>query len=256
MRIRANGRTCLALVQVEAGLVSLAHVHQEADGSFMYLYQLRRLRAGEETCLLREPLPLACGDVRPVPHAGASRHGFHQRACYLALPELRARSRELHHRRACVEVRHHARQPVGLRVYEAAGICPAARKEHAPPFHGLRHAPPHEGCVRHRVRREAEHSHAYLRSGRPAPVAETGPLRVADGNRLADAWRSGHIPYCTREYPRMVMDGRALAAMIKRYTIYGRHTGYFPGWGGIIAQTHRACKWPTWRRRKISQIPH
>ena len=117
---RRDGRAVLLLIEEEAGLLAVLHVHAEDDAVLLHLHQVGHLAAQEARGLLHA-LQAAHRHVAALPDA----HGLddlHQKIGDHVLDALDAQRQALQHQHVRILIHHQARQEVGFGVDQAAAV--------------------------------------------------------------------------------------------------------------------------------------
>ena len=217
---RADGGAGVALVQVEAGLVPLAHVHEEAYAVFGNLHELRRLVAGERASRWGEAFVGAHVDVGAFPDALRPRRVLHQRLDDGFFQGVGAGGRELHGDPAGVAVGHEAGDAVGFGVDEPYGVGRAVGEEFGAAAYGGGDAGGDLLRAGARAGAERKHPGGYLRGRGEESVAEAVAGGVQHGYDVACGGVAGDGGDGAGEYPRVAADGGGFAFRLESESLF------------------------------------
>ena len=117
---RRDGRAVLLLIEEEARLLAVLHVHEEAHAVFRHLHPVGHLAAQQAGGLLHALQP-SHGNVAALPDARGL-NDLHQQIAEHVLDALNAQRQRLHHQHRAELVHHQSGQKVGLGIDQPAGL--------------------------------------------------------------------------------------------------------------------------------------
>ena len=204
-----DGGAVFLLIEEEAGLLAIFHVHDEAQAVFYHVDRVGHL-AIEQAGRLLQALQAAHRHVAALPDAFGM-HDLGQVAHNRLLPLLNAQAQRLHDQVVAELVHDQAGQKVALGKDQAAAGRVAEQLAVVP---GLLHAAAEEGLI-HRLVVRGQHAQGNLALGVVKRPAQVGVVTGNDVHHVARLEAALDPLNVGGEYPRVSGTNAALARLAK-----------------------------------------